>query len=227
MQASAENSSPKKLSLSPDRNTIMMRYKTATGRLHARGHIQTFLLRLVTFGLLLGGWHALSLYYAHDLILPSPIKVGASFIYALQDPEIMANLFLTLQRVLSGFALALLIGGSLGLLMANSKIAMQLIDPILNPLRQIPVMAWVPLAIIWFGLGEGPTIFLITLVAIFPILLCTVSGVQGIDKDYYNAARTLGASRLSLFRKITVPAAMPELLTGMRAGVSAGWMSVI
>jgi NitT/TauT family transport system permease protein len=123
--------------------------------------------------------------------------------------------------------MALGIGGTLGFLMARSRLVMQAIDPILNPLRQVPVMAWVPLAIIWFGLGEGPTLFLITLVAVFPVMLCTVSGIQGIDRDYYNAALSMGSSRLSLFYKITIPAAMPELLTGMRAGLSAGWMSVI
>ncbi len=217
-----------KTSVPPDKNTIFQQYRQAAQAGNpTQSRLRTFGLRLVTFSLLLLGWYALSLYYGRDLILPSPLKVGLAFVYALQDSEIMANLLLTLQRVLSGFALAVLIGGSLGLLMANSKLALQLIDPILNPLRQIPVMAWVPLSIIWFGLGEGPTIFLITLVAIFPVLLCTVSGVQGIDKDYYHAARSLGASRISLFHKITIPAAMPELLTGMRAGVSAGWMSVI
>lgn len=222
------NTTMKKTSLTPDKNTIFQRYKQTTDTGNAtQVRLRTFGLRLITFSLLLLGWYALSLYYGRDLILPSPAKVALAFAHALFDPEIMANLLLTLRRVLSGFSLAVLIGGSLGLLMANSKLALQLIDPILNPLRQIPVMAWVPLSIIWFGLGEGPTIFLITLVSIFPVLLCTVSGVQGIDKDYYHAARSLGASRFSLFHKITIPAAMPELLTGMRAGVSAGWMSVI
>ena len=212
----------------PERNAIMVRHKAGSGQRNLRdGMLATLVFRLLTFGILLCGWHWLSLYYANDLLLPSPWKVGKAFFGALQDRETLENLWLTLQRVLTGFSLALLIGGSLGLLMASSKLAMRLIDPILNPLRQVPVMAWVPLAIIWFGLGEGPTIFLITLVAVFPILLCTISGVQGIDRDFYHAARSLGASRLSLFHKVTIPAAMPELLTGMRAGVSAGWMSVI
>jgi NitT/TauT family transport system permease protein len=160
-------------------------------------------------------------------LLPSPWKVCKAFFGALQDEDVLSNLFLTLHRVMTGFGIAVLIGGFLGVMMAKFKIVMQAIDPILNPLRQVPVMAWVPLAIIWFGLGEGPTLFLITLVAVFPIMLCTVSGIQGIDKDYYNSALSMGSSRFSLFYKITVPAAMPELLTGMRAGLSAGWMSVI
>ncbi len=184
-------------------------------------------VRLLALLTVLVLWDIIARGYNSDLLLPSPWKVGIAFVKALHDEEVLSNLVLTLTRVLTGFGLALLIGGSLGFVMAKSKLVMQAIDPILNPLRQVPVMAWVPLAIIWFGLGEGPTIFLITLVATFPIMLCTVSGIQSIDKDYYNAALSMGSSRISLFHKITIPAAMPELLTGMRAGLSAGWMSVI
>ncbi len=189
--------------------------------------LRSGLFRAAAFGLLLLGWQQLAGHYGNDLLLPPPWKVTKAFAQALGDKMILENLLLTLQRVLIGFALALVIGGTLGLLMAGFRPVMQLVDPLVGLLRQIPVMAWVPLAIIWFGLGEGPTIFLITLVAVFPVLLCTVSGVQGVNRNFYHAARSMGSSRVSLFYKITISAAMPELLTGMRAGLSAGWMSVI
>ena len=104
---------------------------------------------------------------------------------------------------------------------------MQLVDPLMGTVRQVPVMAWVPLTIIWLGLGDGPTIFLIALVGTFPILLNTIAGVRSISRDYFNAARTMGAGSWSIFRDIMVPAAVPDMLTGMRLAVSAGWMSVI
>lgn len=208
----------------PDRNRMFFRKRAFDAN---SDPFMRYGARILAFSLILGIWYGVSLYYKSDLLLPSPWKVVTAFFRAIKDPDVLGNLWLTLGRVMTGFGMALVIGGFLGLLMAKSKLVMQAIDPILNPLRQVPVMAWVPLSIIWFGLGEGPTLFLITLVAVFPIMLCTVSGIQGIDKDYYNAARSLGSSRFSLFYKITIPAAMPELLTGMRAGLSAGWMSVI
>ena len=88
-------------------------------------------------------------------------------------------------------------------------------------------MAWVPLSIIWFGLGDGPTVFLIAMSAIFPLAINTIAGVQGIDSNYYNAARSMGASKRDIVRDIVVPGAMPNILTGCRLAMGAGWMSVI
>lgn len=176
---------------------------------------------------MLGAWELAALQYNNTLVLPSPVKVAVAFWAALFDPEILSNLVLTLQRVMLGLTIASGIGCTLGFIMGSSNLAMKLIDPLLNPLRQVPVMAWVPLAIVWFGLGEGPTIFLIALVSTFPVLLSTVAGVHGIDRNYYNAARSMGASRLSLVRKVTIPGALPDILTGLRVAVSSGWMSVI
>lgn len=208
----------------PDKAVVAARQQAGGRR---KAGLRAWLYRAAAFGLLLLGWQQLAMMYGNDLLLPPPWKVAVAFVQAMQDADILSNLQLTLRRVILGFSLALFIGGGLGLIMASFKPAMHLIDPLISPVRQVPVMAWVPLAIIWFGLGEGPTLFLITLVAVFPILLCTISGVQGVNKNFYHAARSMGSSRFSLFYKITIPAAMPELLTGMRAGVSAGWMSVI
>ena len=208
----------------PEKHTVFFQRR---GFGLGKDRLKTYAARILVFATLILIWELLSRQYRSDLLLPSPWKVFKAFGGALLDEDVRSNLFLTLHRVLAGFGIAMVIGGSLGVMMAKSKLVMQAIDPILNPLRQVPVMAWVPLSIIWFGLGEGPTLFLITMVAVFPLMLCTVSGIQGIDKDYYNAALSMGSSRVSLFYKITIPAAMPELLTGMRAGLSAGWMSVI
>lgn len=182
---------------------------------------------LITLTVVLVIWQFASAAYKSDLLLPPPWKTAKAFVVAIQDIDTLKNLLLTLQRVLIGFSISLVLGMSLGFLMGYSRTAMQLIDPVLGTLRQVPVMAWVPLTIVWFGLGDGPTVFLIALVGVFPILLNTVAGVKAISKDYYNAARTMGASSWSIFKDVMVPAALPDVLTGMRLAVSAGWMSVI
>ncbi len=85
----------------------------------------------------------------------------------------------------------------------------------------------VPLTIVWFGIGDGPTIFLITFSGIFPVILNTIAGVKNISKDYYNAARSMGAGPWSIFSNIILPASIPDILTGARIAISGGWMSVI
>ena len=99
--------------------------------------------------------------------------------------------------------------------------------PFINSLRQIPIMAWVPLSIVWFGLGDGPTIFMIAFSGIFTIILNTIAGVQDISKDFYNAARSMGANTLDIIKDIVVPGALPGVITGIRLAIGMGWMSVI
>lgn len=184
-------------------------------------------MNFITLAVVLAAWQLAAMAYKSDLLLPPPWKTAKAFLFAIQDLETLKNLLLTLQRVTIGFGIAMVAGMTLGFLMGYSKTAMQLIDPVTGAIRQVPTMAWVPLTIVWFGLGDGPTVFLIAMVGVFPILLNTVAGVQSISKDYYNAARTMGASSWSIFKDVMVPAALPDVLTGMRLAVSAGWMSVI
>lgn len=188
---------------------------------------ETAFWRVITFSLVVLVWELAARSYNSVLVMPHPFMVLQAFFEALVNAEVLNNLALTLGRVLFGLCIAVGIGCTLGFIMGSSPLAMKLIDPLLNPLRQVPVMAWVPLAIVWFGLGEGPTIFLIALVSTFPVLLSTVAGVHGIDRNFYNAARSMGASRWTIMRRVTVPGALPDILTGMRVAVSSGWMSVI
>lgn len=183
--------------------------------------------RLITFGTLLLIWHFAARHYNNQLVLPTPWKTAGALVFAVQDAEILKNLALTLKRVMFGLGIALAIGLPVGLAMGYSQLAHKLVDPIIGPLRQVPIMAWVPLTIVWFGLGEGPTLFLIAMVATFPIMLSTMAGVQGVPKNYYHAARSMGAGPVAVFTRITLPGALPEIITGMRIGLSSGWMSVI
>jgi len=185
------------------------------------------LYRLITFGTLLLIWHLAARHYNNQLVLPTPWKTAGALVFAVQDPETLKNLALTLKRVMVGLGIALAIGLPVGLAMGYSQLAHKLVDPIIGPLRQVPIMAWVPLTIVWFGLGEGPTLFLIAMVATFPIMISTMAGVQGVPQSYYHAARSMGAGPMAVFTRITLPGALPEIITGLRIGLSSGWMSVI
>lgn len=183
--------------------------------------------RMITFGALLLIWHLAARHYSNQLLLPTPWQTLKAFIFAVRDAETLKNLALTLRRVMTGLGFAMAIGLSLGFAMGYSTIICKLVDPLIGPLRQVPIMAWVPLTIVWFGLGDGPTLFLIAMVGTFPILLNTMAGVRSVPQNYYNAAYSMGAGRLVIFSRITLPAALPDIITGLRIGLSAGWMSVI
>lgn len=188
-----------------------------------RGNFYT----LIVLAVLVVIWNFAANSIQNTLLLPYLWETLTEFFTAWIDPVIMSNLGLTLKRVFVGFLYAFVIGIPLGLLMGYSATAMQSLAPLMNSIRQVPIMAWVPLSIIWFGLGDGPTVFLIAMSAIFPLAINTIAGVQGIDPNYYNAARSMGASIRDIIRDIVVPGALPNILTGCRLAMGAGWMSVI
>jgi len=172
-------------------------------------------------------WQVASMSYESDLLLPPPLKTVIALWYAFQDVSVLGDLLLTLKRVVMGFCIACAIGLPLGFAMGTSKVLFQFFDPLISSIRQVPMMAWVPLTIIWFGLGGGPTLFLIAMVGVFPLILNTISGVRAISPAYYHAARSMGAKPWSIFIHVIVPASLPDILTGMRLTMGMGWMSVI
>ena len=111
--------------------------------------------------------------------------------------------------------------------MGYSKKVYNALSPIINSIRQIPIMTWVPLSIIWFGLGEGPTIFLIFMSAVFPLTINVIDGVANIDQNLVYASRSMGASLSDIIRDIILPGAFPSFLTGVRLAIGGGWQSVI
>jgi NitT/TauT family transport system permease protein len=141
--------------------------------------------------------------------------------------ELPHDLFASTQRVFVGF----LIGGALalplGLLMGASRTVYATFNPLIQVLRPIPPIAFIPLSILWFGLGNPPAYFLISLGAFFPILMNTISGVRNVDSIYIRAAKNLGANGFVLFRRVILPAAMPQILTGVRVGMGVAFICVI
>ena len=191
------------------------------------GKFLDLLYKVITVIIIIAIWQFSAEKIGSSLLLPMPMDVFKGFITCITDPEIVKNVLITLQRVLKGFMYAMLFGLPLGLIMGFSSSCEKLFSPLVDSARQVPIMAWVPLTIVWFGIGDGPTIFLIAFAGVFPIILNTIQGVRSISKDYYNAAKSMGASPFTIFTNVMLPAALPDILTGARLAISTGWMSVI
>jgi NitT/TauT family transport system permease protein len=141
--------------------------------------------------------------------------------------ELISDAYASLYRVVVGFLVGAGLALPLGLLMGADARVYRLLDPLVQVLRPIPPIAYIPLAILWFGLGNPPAIFLISIGAFFPVLMNTIAGVRHVDGIYIRAARNLGAGRLTLFRRVMLPAAMPYILAGARIGIGTAFIVVI
>src|SRR5436190_1393255 len=140
---------------------------------------------------------------------------------------ILTHLFASMQRVYGGFFLAVAIGVPLGLLVGKILIFRQLLDPTLSLLRPIPVTAWLPLSMVFFGLGPRSAVFLVFLGAFYPVLLNTIFGVRSVDLRLFEAANMLGCDGTRLFRQVVLPAALPSIFTGLRLGHSFAWILIV
>jgi NitT/TauT family transport system permease protein len=162
------------------------------------------------------------------LLLPSPWTVaGSAKNYLFETPAGREDVLGSSYRVLVGFGLATVVGVPLGLAIGLWRTAFELFSPLLSYLKNIAPIAWIPLAIIWFGLGDPPAFFLIIVGCIFPIILNTVDGVRSVDRVYLRVAQNVGASTFSIFRSVVFPGALPGILTGLRVALGVAWMCVI
>ncbi|MGA9679553.1 MAG: ABC transporter permease [Mycobacterium sp.] len=159
--------------------------------------------------------------------LPPPSAVVVDFLKLAGSPGYWNSWWLSFQRVLAGFALALIIGGTVGLLMATRPWFKRMAFPVFECLRPIPPLAWVPIAIIFWPTQELSITFVTFLGALFPVVLNTVGGAEEIDRRYVLAARSMGASRSYIFRRVVFPALLPSLVTGAAVGMGITWEVVV
>lgn len=177
---------------------------------------------------LIAAWEALSRAgVINPIILPAPSAVFLRWVRYARDGELLRDAISSLYRVFVGFAIGTVLALPLGLAMGVSRTAYAFFNPVLQVLRPIPPIAYIPLAILWFGLGNPPAFFLISLGAFFPVLMNTIAGVRSVDAIYIRAAQNLGADRSAMFRRIVIPAAMPHILTGIRVGFGVAFIVVI
>lgn len=173
-------------------------------------------------------WEMISQMFVKKLILlPPPSKVFYSLYEMILSGEIFVHSLDSILRVLSGFMIAAVVAVPVGLIMGWNKLAEKLLDTSVHMLRPIPATAWVPASILLFGVGNRPALFLVFIGTVWPLLLNTISGVKSIDRIYIMAARTMGVTGRNLFKKVVLPAALPEIFTGVRIGIGVAWTCVI
>jgi NitT/TauT family transport system permease protein len=176
-------------------------------------------------------------------VLPAPLDVvrkWIAYLLPLQEytgnatwwrwalsGELIVDSLGSMYRVLVGFLVGAGLALPLGLAMGASKHAYAWLNPLVQLLRPIPPIAYIPLSILWFGLGNPPAVFLIALGAFFPVLMNTIAGVRQVDSIYLRAARSLGANKRTMFLRVIFPAAVPYILAGMRIGIGTAFIVVI
>jgi NitT/TauT family transport system permease protein len=181
---------------------------------------------LVVVALLIALWSAVVV-ASQSAIFPTPWQVVTGTLELVQDGTLWRHIGASLFRVGSGFLLAVAVGVPLGLWMGWVPGAFRTLNPIFQMLRPISPIAWIPIAILWFGVGNASPIYLIFISSVFPIIVQTVAGVHTIERRYLWAAENFGVSRRALFGQVVVPAVLPQLIVGMRIGLGVAWLVVV
>jgi NitT/TauT family transport system permease protein len=170
-------------------------------------------------------WAAVSA--TNSVIFPTPWGVIAGTFELLKDGTLWRHIGASLMRVGTGFGLAVCVAVPLGLWMGWVRGAYRMLNPVFQILRPISPIAWIPIAILWFGVGNASPIYLIFISSVFPMVVQTTAGVHTIEKRYLRAAENFGVSRATLFKQVVIPAVLPQVLVGMRIGLGVAWLVVV
>jgi NitT/TauT family transport system permease protein len=181
---------------------------------------------LAVFAVLIALWWLL-VDVSHSAIFPTPWQVVTATTELIRDGTLWEHIGASLLRVGTGFGLAVLFAVPLGLWMGWVKGAFSTLNPMFQILRPISPIAWIPIAILWFGVGNASPIFLIFISSVFPMVVQTTAGVHTIEKRYLRAAENFGVSRYTLFRRVIIPAVLPQIIVGMRIGLGVAWLVVV
>jgi NitT/TauT family transport system permease protein len=171
-------------------------------------------------------WAAVSKLGSDDAF-PGPGEVLVTLGQRLRDGSLASGTWLSLKRLLLGYGLSLISGGTLGVLMAGSDRFRSAAGPIVTGLQALPSVCWLPLGLLWFGLSDAAILFVIILGSSLSIAIAIDAGCRNIPPLFVRAARTMGASGFTLYRRVVLPAALPEILTGMRLAWAFAWRSLM
>lgn len=189
-------------------------------------------LAAVTLSALLAAWWGEStLSLIPDFFLPSPGEVLAAFVTVTTqgyvDATLQQHLVASLARIAGALALAIITAIPIGLATGLNPMARGLIDPVIELYRPVPPLAYLPLIVIWCGIGEESKLIILWLAIFAPVALATRAGVQTVPADRIRAAKALGATRIQIIRLVVFPSALPEILTGIRIGLGVGWSTLV
>ena len=175
---------------------------------------------------LIGVWW-LAVIATGSAIFPTPWEVLTGTTELIRNGSLWRHIGASLMRVAAGFGLAVCIAIPLGLWMGWVSGAYRTLNPLFQILRPISPIAWIPIAILWFGVGNASPIFLIFISSVFPMIVQTVVGVHTIEKRYLRAAENFGVSHRTLLMRVVIPAVLPQILVGMRIGLGVAWLVVV
>jgi NitT/TauT family transport system permease protein len=159
--------------------------------------------------------------------VPPPDEVAGAFVDELRSGRLLTDIIASLYRVAFGYVGACLTAIPLGLVLGRSAVARAALLPWINFFRTLSPIAWIPFAIIWFGIGDPPAIFIIFIATFFQLVLATAAAAAAVPKVYYRVAEDLGLRRGEVLFEVTLPAIMPQLLTALRVAVGVAWMVVV
>jgi len=197
--------------------------------MHGAGvtRLPTAIVYLRTMAVFLVAWALVARWTDNVALLPSPLAVIRAFAELARDLELFEHTGISFGRMVVSVAIASLLAVPLGLAMGLSRRLDTIIDPTIEVLRPISGIAWIPLALFIFGIGNALPVFIMTYTAFFPVVLGTVAGVRGVDRRLIDAARTMGVPRRTIIMRVVVPAALPSLLVALRLGVASSWTAVV
>ncbi len=166
------------------------------------------------------------------LLLPSPLEVLKRFIHVITNPigtnyTLPMHLLISLRRVITGYSLAIIAGILLGIGMGRFELISAIFRPIFEIVRPIPGVAWIPMAIVWLGIGEAAKIFIIFMGGFVNIVVNTYAGAQRVDENLINCAKMLGANDRQTFFRVVIPSCVPFIFSGLQVGLSTSWMAVL
>lgn len=197
------------------------------------GRPAVIVLRLVSLLLFFALWWGVSLLNAHVLkvfnpiLLPAPDEVLKAGIKMAASGELLTHITASLSRVLWGFGIAAGLGIVVGTALGRSRLLEHLVEPTLEMLRPIPPLAFLPMMVLWFGIGEASKVAFIAYAAFFPIFTTTIEGIKYVDPLLIRAASSLGASERQIFWHVVLPAATPNIITGMRLAFGLSFFVIV
>lgn len=190
--------------------------------------IKDFVVGLIVPALIvLLWWYVTNYTDTPESILPKLSDVWDTLISMLTNGELQANLLISLERVFKGYLLSAVVGVALGTLLGMSNLAKKLLQPLFTTIRQIPIMAWIPLLILWCGIGEGSKVVIIFIASVFPILVNTQAGISSTPDSLLEVAQLYKLSKFHTFLRVYLPHALSGIQTGLKLGLGVSWMAVV
>ena len=200
--------------------------ETPPAPVRANGDPLKIILPLAVIVLFIAGWDV-AVRLSQSEVFPKPLDVARGIVELVQKGLLLKYIVASLFRVTIGFGLAVVIGVPCGLLLGWFSRAFQAFNPMIQMLRPISPIAWIPVAILWFGISDLAPIFLIFLASLFPITVSAMAAVQAMQPVYLRAAQNFGLSRQQLFHRVILPSCLPQIITGIRIALGIAWLVVV